>query len=188
MHYEPMQLTSDQKTLARKAYERGVDCILKTQIRVNGEPTVWCAQHDEITFLPAKARAYELPSFSGSESVGITMLLMEIQNPSKEIIEAVNGAVKWFEKSKIEGIRLDKEDVAGGKKNLIVVEDKTAPPQWARFYDLETGKPFFCDRDGIKKNTVAEIGSERRNGYSWYTTTPEKVFKKYEEWKKKWKV
>jgi pectinesterase len=176
------------RKLAKNAFDKGIDCILKTQIKVNGQLTVWCAQHDEFTLAPANARAYELASFSGAESVGITQLLMDISNPSKEITAAIKGAIKWFEDNKITGIRLDKETGSDGKKNIIVVEDKNAAPLWARFYDLETGKPYFCDRDGIKKNTLAEIGYERRNGYSWYTNTPEKILKKYPEWVKKWEV
>ena len=66
--------------------------------------------------------------------------------------------------------------------NTVVVSDPKAPPLWARFYELETGKPFFCDRDGVKKYSLAEIGAERRNGYSWYTNGPEKVLGKYGEW------
>ncbi|MBN1108484.1 MAG: pectate lyase, partial [Bacteroidales bacterium] len=49
----------------KKAYKKGIQIILKTQIIVDGKPTVWCAQHDEITLLPTAARTYELPSFSG---------------------------------------------------------------------------------------------------------------------------
>jgi len=51
---------------SKKAVAKGVDCILKTQVKVKGKLTVWCAQHDEKTLKPAKARAYELPSLSGS--------------------------------------------------------------------------------------------------------------------------
>jgi len=186
--YTPMQIGSDLKTKAKTAFDKGIECILKTQIIVNGKPTVWCAQHDEFTLAPANARKYELASFSGAESFGIILLLMNIDNPSKKIIAAVNGAVKWFEDNKVEGIRLDTEIDKNGKKNLIVVEDKTAPAIWARFYDLETCKPYFCDRDGIKKNSLAEIGYERRNGYGWYTDTPAKLLKLYPEWATKWKV
>ncbi len=35
-------------------------------------------------------------------------------------------------------------------------------------YEIETNRPFFCDRDGITKYALKEIGSERRNGYGWY--------------------
>jgi PelA/Pel-15E family pectate lyase len=73
-----------------------------------------------------------------------------------------------------------------GKKNRIVVEDQDAPAIWARFYDLKTNEPYFCDRDGIKRKTLAELSDERRNGYGWYTNTPAKVLKKYPEWVKKW--
>ena len=52
--------------------------------------------------------------------------------------------------------------------------------------NLEDNTPFFCDRDGIKKATLAEIGAERRNGYAWYTNQPKEVLKKYPKWKKKY--
>jgi len=184
--FASLQISRDTKEKAKKAFDKGIDCILKTQIIIDNKPTVWCAQHDEISFDPAKARSYELPSFSGSESVGITMLLMNIENPSTKIIAAVEGAVQWFEKNKIEGIKLENKIDKEGKKNRIVVEDKNAPPLWARFYDLETSKPFFCSRDGIQKNSLEDISYERRNGYSWYTSSPEQVLKRYPEWKKKW--
>lgn len=186
--YTSLGLNTILKTAAQQSFDKGVACILKTQILVKGVPTVWCAQHDEITLAPANARAYELASFSGGESVGIVMLLMDIENPSKEIIASVNGAVNWFETHKIEGIKLETITQANGQKDLIVVEDKNAPRIWARFYDLETEKPYFCDRDGIKRNTFAEMGYNRRNGYSWYIYAPEKVFQKYAEWKIKNKI
>lgn len=186
--YTTMAISPEMKGKAKRAFEKGIDCILKTQIKVNGQPTVWCAQHDEVTLLPANARAYELASYSGSESVGITLLLMDIKSPSKEIIDAVKGTVTWFESHKIEGIQLKEIVNSEGQKDRVVVKDKMAPTLWARFYDLETGEPFFCDRDGIKRKTFAEMGHNRRNGYSWYTNAPEKVLKAYPEWAAKWKV
>ena len=74
-----------------KAVERGIPCILKCQIVVKGKKTAWCAQHDEKTLVPRGARSYELPSISGSESVGVVRFLMEIEKPSPEIIDAVQG-------------------------------------------------------------------------------------------------
>ena len=75
---------------------KGVECILKTQVVLNGKPTVWCAQHDEHTLAPAKARAYELPSLSGQESDEIVILLMSLPNPSQEVINCIENAVEWF--------------------------------------------------------------------------------------------
>ena len=39
-----------------EAFDRGVDCILKCQIKTDGKLTAWCAQHDEIDLSPRPAR------------------------------------------------------------------------------------------------------------------------------------
>lgn len=167
------------------AFQKGINCILKTQYKQNGILTSWCAQHDEKTLLPAKARAYELPSLSGAESSNIVLLLMSIENPSTEIINAIDAAVAWFEKVKINGLREERFYDNNGKIiDKKMVADENAPAIWARFMDLENNNPFFCDRDGIKKATLAEIGSERRNGYAWYKTDPQLVLDTYPNWKK----
>lgn len=180
--FEALNLGHKRRARAQAALDRGIEAILKCQIYVDGQPTVWCAQHDEITFAPAGARAYELPSFSGAESVGIIQFLMDIQDPSDEVIRAINGAIRWFESHKIEGITIHRFKDENGKRDCMVKQQPGAPAQWARFYDLETGKPFFCDRDGIKKASLAEIGQERRGGYSWYTTAPQRILDAYPAW------
>lgn len=183
--YASLQISKGTKEKARKSYEKGIQCILNTQIVKDGKATVWCAQYDEITLAPANARSYELSSYSGSESVGIVQLLMDIKTPSKKVIASVKGAISWFESHKIEGIRIDREVSTNGKKNKVVVKDPKSEPLWARFYDLKTEKPFFCSRDGIKRNSLSEISDNRRNGYGWYTNAPEKVLKRYPVWESK---
>ena len=174
--------TPETVVKARTAFNKGVDCILKTQIYVDGKPTVWCAQHDEFTLAPAKARSYELPSFSGGESTGIVLLLMELPNPSPEVVASIEGAIQWFEEHKIEGIRVQNVIDSEGR-DRIVVSDPNAPAIWARFYDLDTQEPYFCGRDGIKKKTLAEIERERRTGYSYYVSTPQRALDAYPAWK-----
>ena len=169
---------------SKKAVEKGIACILKTQIKVNGQLTVWCAQYDCKTLQPAKARSYELPSFSGEESVDIVLFLMRLPNPSTEIKQSIRSAVEWFEKSKITGWDwiVVKDSTAVKGFDRVVVKDEHGE-MWARFYDLEMGEPFFCGRDGIKKKTVAEIEYERRTGYAWYGKWPKDLIeKKYPEW------
>jgi PelA/Pel-15E family pectate lyase len=183
---KPSEVTLEK---AKSAFDKGIDCILKTQYKQNGVLTAWCAQHDEVTLLPANARAYELASLSGKESAKIVLLLMSIENPSPEIITAVNSAVAWFEKTKITGLREERVPVPNSKiKEKVMVNDPNAEPLWARFMELSDNVPFFCDRDGIKKATIAEIGQERRTGYAWYTNEPKEVLKKYPSWKKKLKL
>ena len=174
---------------ARTAFDKGVECILKTQVKQNGKLTVWCAQHDEHTLAPAKARAYELPSLSGAESDNIVLLLMSIPDPSAEIIASVEAAIAWFKASKIIGIMRKNFTDSEGRTDYRMIpcpqDDYPCPVLWARFYTLEDNRPFFCDRDGVKKYDISKIGYERRNGYSWYNNTGLKVLKKYEQWKKR---
>jgi pectinesterase len=169
------------------AVAKGVDCILKTQVKVKGKLTVWCAQYDEKTLKPAKARAYELPSLSGSESVGIVKFLMRYEQQRPEIINAVEAAIEWFNKSKIIGYKY--EDIPDS--TLPKGRDRGILPEsgnelWARFYDIETNEPFFSGRDGIKRKNVSEIEYERRNGYGWYGTWAKDLLEKdYPLWKSK---
>lgn len=187
--YYSIKPAKEQLEKVSLAFEKGIDCILKTQYKQKGVLTAWCAQHDTKTLQPVKARTYELPSLSGAESAQIVSLLMSIKNPSEEIIKAVHNAVAWFEKTKIEGLR---EDRFYNKKGEIInkkmVPDKNAPAIWARFMDLDDNTPFFCDRDGIKKASITEIGSERRNGYAWYKRDPQKVLDAYPKWKDVYEV
>jgi PelA/Pel-15E family pectate lyase len=168
----------------REAIKKGIDCILKTQVVQNGKLTVWCAQYDAKTLHPAKARKYELPSLSGSESVGILRFLMSVDKPSAEIINAVKSGVEWLDKVKIVGYKFAQVNTPGTPKG----KDKVLLPDagstiWARFYDLQTNEPFFCGRDGIVKKTVAEVEYERRNGYAWYGVWPAKLISdEYVRW------
>lgn len=167
----------------KKAFDKGIDCILKTQYKQNGVLTAWCAQHDEVTLAPANARAFELASLSGYESAKIVLLLMSIDKPSREIVTAVKSAVAWFEKTKI--TNLEEKRVLNDAGKIVdkkMIPTANAKPIWARFMDLETNEPFFCDRDGIKKKSLDQIGSERRNGYSWYSDAPQEVLKKFPDW------
>ena len=163
---------------------KGVEVILATQVRQDGALTVWCAQHDEATLQPAWARAYEPPSLSGSESVGIVRFLMAIRDPSPAIVAAIEGAVHWFEASTILGIRFDPTTAANGEADAHVVADEQAPPIWARFYELRTNRPIFLSRDSVVHYDIAGIERERRTGYRYYGTWPETLLREdYPAWR-----
>ena len=169
---------------ASEAIKKGIDCIIKTQVKVKNCLTVWCAQYDAKTMQPAKARSFELISLSGSESVGVVEFLMQQPNPSQAIKDAINGAINWFNNSKIVGYNFVQVPDASAQKGFdkVMIEDKNATI-WARFYDIETNEPFFSGRDSQKKKSVKDIEYERRTGYAWYGTWPAELLdKKYPKW------
>lgn len=182
-------LSEERRTKAATAFIKGIECILRCQVKIDGVKTVWCAQHDENTFAPAPARKFEPVSLSGAESAKILELLMDIPKPSPAIIESVNAAAAWFEKSKLTGLRLDKVQDPSLKKgyDLVVVEDKASTEvYWARFYEIPSNKPIFMGRDAIVHYKLSEIEYERRVGYSWYVTEARNILdKKYPKWKQR---
>jgi PelA/Pel-15E family pectate lyase len=173
---------------AAEAVAKGIDCILKSQVRQHGALTAWCAQHDERTLAPARARAYEGPSLSGSESVGIVRFLLGVENPSPDVIAAVDGAAAWFRAVAIKGVRLETFTNEKGERDRRVVPDPAAAALWARFYELGTNRPIFTGRDTVVKYAFAEIERERRTGYAYYGTWPATFLEKdYPAWKAKQK-
>jgi PelA/Pel-15E family pectate lyase len=178
-----------RKQAAAQAIDKGLEVILKTQITVNGQLTAWCAQHHPVTFLPQKARAYELVSLSGMESVGIVEYLLQLENPSPAVQAAITKAVAWLQSAKLTGLRLDKipnESYTKGY-DLVVVKDVTAPPLLARFYAIDSNTPMFVGRDGKVHQNLSEIAQERRTGYNWYAAFPEDlVGPAFLAWKQKW--
>lgn len=163
---------------AEKAVAKGIDCILKTQVKQKGELTIWAAQYDKDSMLPAKARAFEPASLATGESAGIVRFLMGIKNPSADVKKSVAAAVKWFDTYKISGFRFVREK----GKTASLIADNTSMA-WARFYDLEKNVPIFGDRDNSIKSKLEELSAERRNGYAWYGNWGQKIIEKeYPKW------
>jgi len=175
-------LDSGLRGRIEKAVQKGTHCVLRLQVVVNGEPTVWAGQYDPVTLQPAKARPYELPSLVSAESVGVVRYLMGFKEPAPEVVRAIEGAVKWFEKSKIRGLRVEQIEAETVRYpnhtstfDRRTVNDPDAPPIWARFYEIDTNRPFMANRDGKKVYSLAEVARERRTGYGWYTYAPQKL-------------
>lgn len=175
------------------SYQKGLDCILKKQIVDNGELTAWCQQHDEKSLQPAWARAFEPPSICNGESAGVVLFLMSIDHPDKRIIQSVQSAVKWFQSSKILNTKVEAISSTTEKSqwriysnDKVVVTDAAAPPIWTRYYELQTRRPLFCDRNSKFLYSLAEVSRERRAGYAWYTYAPQEVLDRYPAWQQKW--
>ncbi|MEP6703173.1 MAG: pectate lyase [Acidobacteriota bacterium] len=163
---------------ALSAVTKATSLILKLQVEIGAKKTVWAAQYDEVTLKPAPARKFEPVSLTAGESVDIVRFLMQ-EKSTPEVTAAIEAAIDWYRKYRIEGIRWERV-----KGENILIKDKTAPPIWARFYEIETLKPIFIGRDAVIKYDVTQIEAERRNGYAWYVSEPNELLEKdYPKWK-----
>lgn len=188
-HKKPIYSFVDEarRASAAKAVEKGIECILKTQVIVNGRRTAWGAQHDEVTLAAAPARTFEPASLSAGESVDIARFLMSIKDPSPAVVNAVESAVRWFEESELKGINwIEKADPSQpGGIDRVVAKDPNGST-WARFYEIGSNRPIFAGRDGVIKYELAQIEHERRTNYNWYVDGPAKLLKRdYPAWRKR---
>jgi PelA/Pel-15E family pectate lyase len=164
---------------ARSAFERGLQCVLATQVVVNGLRTVWAQQHDPLTLQPVSARNYEMPALSGGESADLLLFLMELSKPGPEVEAAIHAAAAWFQKTQIQNVAYER--IGEGRK---LVSAPGAGPLWARYYQVGTDRPIFGDRDKSIHDDVNEISQERRNGYRWYLDNPKRALEGYATWSK----
>lgn len=146
----------------KDALEAGLDYILNAQIEVDGYPTAWSAQHDPITYEAKEGRIYEHPSLSGSESVAIVQYLLAIPDPSDNIKKAIVGALRWFDRVKLEGYTYE----AGDPRGAFFYYDGESV-SWYRFYQIGTNHPIFSGRDGMIKHSIQQLEKERADGYRW---------------------
>lgn len=157
--------------------EKGIDCILKTQLDIG----IWSAQYDEQTLQPAPARIYEPIAADTRESADIVLFLMDINSPDKRIVSAIKKAVGWFEQNLINDKVVMWYVRDDGQKDLKITEGH-GENMWGRFYDIKTQKIIFSDKTGQIFENFDNIKYERRLGYEWFSFKGNKVLKRYQEW------
>ena len=178
---------------SENAIKNGLELILNTQIISNNRLSGWCSQYDEISLEPINGRSFEPISISARESVNIVKYLMALNNPDKRIIRSIEGAIEWYKKVGIKGLKIiEIEDLNAPNgfdiKTSIDSKNKLGPLNWARFYELNTNSPIFSDRDGIIRYAMSELSYERRIAYEWYGPWANNlIFKNYPIWIKRYK-
>lgn len=182
--------TEVQLAKLQTAIDKAVDFILKAQIVQNGVKTVWCAQHDPVTYAPKEARAYELPSKSGKESVGVVGFLMS-RPQTPEVKASVQAAIAWYKSDavKLANTAYEKTNSKANKTNPFIAQ--AGSTAWYRFYELNSDTPIFSGRlpnasdcsDPApfatcrgKQSDIMEIEYERRYGYEWGGAYGDKLF------------
>ena len=130
-----------------------------------------------------KARGFEVPALTGcGETVRILSLLMDIQEPSKRVLESVTAGVHWLEKNAIRHKKVLHYVNRDGLRDVKVSDSRDTTLVWNRFYDIETDRPFFSDYDGIQRESINDISYDLRNNYEWISGTPDAVIKRYYRW------
>ncbi len=155
---------------ARAAVATCLRFLLAAQVRQNGLPTGWCAQHDPLTLAPASARLKEPAALGAPETANLLKFLMRDAAPTPELRASIEGALAWLEKVKIPHLRETRN--AAGKKTYIT-DPASGSDYWARFYDLKTNQALFAGaQDGIVYTSYDEMVAKNKVSYDFYTTRP----------------
>lgn len=173
-------LDAGRRERAGKALSAGVACLLQMQVEIGGKKTVWCAQSDPITLRPSPARKMEPATLSGMESARVLEFLMTLKQPTPQTTAAIEGGLAWLEAAKLTNVR----KVQQNGKTAYEIDPNSTEIYWARFYDLNTGKPVFPGRDGVLYPTFAAMAAKNPTGYDYYTTIPGSVLNSAQ---KKWR-
>ena len=172
----------DLRQQAAAASARALDCILATQIVVQGKRTIWAQQHDALTLEPVSGRNFEPAAIATGESADVLIYLMSLAHPSKAVVEAVRAGIDYLKSTAIYG-----QQWAGGwgsPEGRHLVAQAGAGPIWPRYISLTTGKPIFGDRNKTIHDDVNELSLERRNGYAWYSGGAQRAIDAYAGWSK----
>ncbi|MCD2518411.1 pectate lyase [Massilia sp. G4R7] len=163
---------------ARAAVGRAVAMFLAAQQRsVDGRLTGWGQQHDTLTLALVGARNFEPASLASAESASVLQFLMRQPDPSPALREAVHGGVAWLRAAALRDVAW--KQTPNGRQ---LAPAPGAPAIWARYYDAQTLKPIFGDRDRSIHDDVNELQVERRNGYAWFGAVPAKAIERYAAW------
>jgi PelA/Pel-15E family pectate lyase len=117
---------------------------------------------------------------------------MRLEEPGGEVLPAMDAAVAWLAKVQLSGIRIEKVEAPQQEFlrhtadfDKVVVPEPLARPLWARHYEIDTDRPMFAGRDGVKKYALAESERERRTGTAWYGSWPRRLIaQEYPQWRR----
>jgi hypothetical protein len=161
------RVTGDPR--CERACLKGLDHVLKAQYPTGGWPQ----------FYPPSKQYHRHITFNDGAMVRLLVFLRQVaQGPDFAFVDLARR--KAAQESFDRGIQCILKCQIGER---TLVRDTNAPPLWARFYDLENGRPIFSDRDGVKRYDYMQIGRERRNGYAWYGNWGVRVERSYARWK-----
>lgn len=163
---------------ADKSFQRGMQCVLATQIVSGGRLTVWPQQDDPLTLKPVSGRNFEPAAECAGESTDVVLLMMsDLPKPTPGEVRAIRAATEWFIRTAIYGERWTR---TGEGRELV--PQPGAGPLWARFYLVGSDQPIFSDRNKLLYDRVKDLSKERRNGYQWYVQKPATALERYKTW------
>jgi len=155
-----------------RAYERGIESILRCQVIVDGVG-IWGQQHSHDDLLPTRGRNYEPAGWAPMETINILKVLRSYLSRfptgsrSERVQNAFDMAIAWYIKYRHTGLDWCRDGATEG---------------WGRYHEIPSGRIIFGNRDGGVFYDFWEMPEERRGGYYWGGSWPLVVIPELKEY------
>ncbi len=159
-----------------KAYNKGVEYMVASQVHVNDQLTAWGGQHDPNTYETVQGRIFEPKSLMSKESIDIIYFLETVRPQTAAIRQSVFYAKSWVKATALENVRYERYGIDG--EYFI---DNPGHLTWYRFYEIGTNEPLFADFDGTVSHSILDISIERRHGYGWAGSWGKEIYNEQQE-------
>ncbi|MFT4089554.1 MAG: pectate lyase [Asticcacaulis sp.] len=170
---------SEMRARLLAAEQKGVEVFLKTQVIIDGKPTLWAPQYDALTLTPCSARNYEMPALSSTDSGSLLVYLMKRPDPSPELKNAIRTGVAMLKSLAIPDMDFTYVEEIDARR---FISKPGAEPIWGRYLDLKTLKPIFGARSKAIYDDIADVEISGRKGYAWYSRAPQRALDAYADW------
>ncbi|HEX2210186.1 MAG TPA: pectinesterase family protein, partial [Longimicrobium sp.] len=154
---------------AGQSLQRGVDCILESQVVVDGRRTGWGARLDPITLAPLGSGGNEPAGISARGTAGLLQFLLTLHSNDPRVTAAVHGAAAWTRETMLWGIAQ-----APGEKP---VPTPGAGPLWWRLYETGWNRPASAGSDAWR-----DLPDGARAASARFTDAPGHVLELYDRW------
>jgi pectinesterase len=157
---------------AEQSLLRGVDCILRTQVMVDGRRTGWSARLDPLTLAPILADAREPAGLGARETPVVLGFLMPYETSDPRVAAAVRGGAAWLRETMLWGLLRGSDGAPAPAPG--------AWPLWARVYEFGN-RAIFTDSAGSVRHGLPPR-ADSAGADPWLISWPAATLAQYDEW------
>ncbi|HYR08056.1 MAG TPA: pectinesterase family protein, partial [Longimicrobium sp.] len=149
------------------------DCILRTQVMVDGRRTGWATRLEPLTLAPIPVDAREPAGLSARETPVVLGFLMPYETNDPRVAAAVRGGAAWMRETMLWGLL----------RGPQAAPDRTrsAEPLWARVYEFGSNRTIFADSAGSVRHGLPPR-ADSAGVDPWLIGWPAATLAQYDEW------
>lgn len=169
------ELLHVDNALLRRAEQgllRGVECVLRSQVVVDGRRTGWGGRLDPLTLAPLGRDADGAAGLSAHATPWLAQFLMALETNDARVAAAVHGAAAWMRETMLWGL--------ADRPGEAPVPTPGAGPLWARFYETGWNRPLFLLPTGGTQNAWREVPAGAWGRIEGFTQAPSFVLDQYD--------